>query len=108
MVQFLRLFEGKNWNYCEKLFTQILNFSQLFSREPFVYLMSLSSCSPQGNPRLCLSGSCLPSKRKPFPVAIVASVASVASIIIAVLVLIFVFRKKKPSTVGGNLQEKSY
>ncbi|CAL9244271.1 unnamed protein product [Arabidopsis halleri] len=60
---------------------------------------------PQGNPRLCLSGSCLPSKRKQFPVAIVASVASVASIIIAVLVLIFVFRKKKPSTVGGNLQE---
>ncbi|KAG7538577.1 Protein kinase-like domain superfamily, partial [Arabidopsis suecica] len=56
---------------------------------------------PQGNPRLCLSGSCLPSKRKPFPVAIVASAASVASIIIAVLVLIFVFRKKKPSTVGA-------
>ncbi|OAO96215.1 hypothetical protein AXX17_AT5G59050 [Arabidopsis thaliana] len=56
---------------------------------------------PQGNPRLCLSGSCLPSKRKPFPVAIVASVASVAIIIITVLVLIFLFRKKKPSTVGA-------
>ncbi|KAG2299759.1 hypothetical protein Bca52824_036231 [Brassica carinata] len=54
----------------------------------------------QGNPRLCLSGSCLPPKPKPFPVAIVASVASVAIIIIAVLVLTFVLRKKKPSIVG--------
>ncbi|CAH8297373.1 unnamed protein product [Eruca vesicaria subsp. sativa] len=55
----------------------------------------------EGNPRLCLSGSCLPPKPKPFPVAIVASVASVA-IIIAVLVLTFVIRKKKPSIVGGQ------
>ncbi|KAL0735187.1 hypothetical protein Bca4012_011397 [Brassica carinata] len=55
----------------------------------------------QGNPRLCLSGSCLPPKPKPFPVAIVASVASVAIIIIAVLVLTFVLRKKKPSIVGA-------
>ncbi|KFK27491.1 hypothetical protein AALP_AA8G390000 [Arabis alpina] len=55
----------------------------------------------QGNPRLCLSGSCLPPKPKPFPVVIVASVASVAIIIIAVLILVFVFRKKKPSTVGA-------
>ncbi|KAF8102418.1 hypothetical protein N665_0198s0122 [Sinapis alba] len=56
----------------------------------------------QGNPRLCLSGSCVPPKPKPFPVAIVASVASVAIIIIAVLVLTFVLRKKKPSTVGAQ------
>ncbi|VVB16611.1 unnamed protein product [Arabis nemorensis] len=54
----------------------------------------------QGNPRLCLSGSCLQPKPKPFPVAIVASVASVA-IIIVVLVLLFVFRKKRPATVGA-------
>ncbi|KAL0784923.1 hypothetical protein Bca101_001168 [Brassica carinata] len=65
---------------------------------------------PQGNPRLCASGSCLPPKTKPFPVAIVASVASALATIIAVLALIFIFRKKKPD-VGGNVQEtnsKSY
>ncbi|KAL0843541.1 hypothetical protein Bca101_016786 [Brassica carinata] len=52
---------------------------------------------PQGNPRLCDSGSCLPPKTKPFPVAIVASVASAVAIIVAVLALIFVFGKKKPA-----------
>ncbi|CAL9244273.1 unnamed protein product [Arabidopsis halleri] len=53
----------------------------------------------QGNPRLCLSGSCTEkNSKKKFPVVIVASVASVA-IIVAVLVLIFVLNKKKPSTV---------
>ncbi|KAF2612465.1 hypothetical protein F2Q70_00007796 [Brassica cretica] len=48
---------------------------------------------PQGNPRLCASGSCLPPKTKPFPVAIIASVASALAIIIAVLALILIFRK---------------
>ncbi|KAG2297305.1 hypothetical protein Bca52824_043974 [Brassica carinata] len=57
---------------------------------------------PQGNPRLCASGSCLPPKTKPFPVAIVASVASALATIIAVLALIFIFRKKKPDV--GALQ----
>ncbi|XP_023638620.1 probable LRR receptor-like serine/threonine-protein kinase PAM74 isoform X1 [Capsella rubella] len=52
----------------------------------------------QGNPGLCLSGSCTENSKKKFPVVIVASVASVA-IIVAVLVLIFVLNKKKPSTV---------
>ncbi|CAF2334974.1 unnamed protein product [Brassica napus] len=61
----------------------------------------------QGNPRLCLSGSCLPPKPKPFPVAIVASVASVAIIIVAVLVLTFVLRKKRPSIVGAQQRQPS-
>jgi hypothetical protein len=62
----------------------------------------------QGNPRLCLSGSCTEkNSKKKFPVVIVASVASVA-IIVAVLVIIFVLSKKKSSTVGGNLQEISH
>ncbi|OAO95441.1 hypothetical protein AXX17_AT5G59060 [Arabidopsis thaliana] len=52
----------------------------------------------QGNPKLCLSGSCTENSKKKFPVVIVASVASVA-IIVAVLVLIFVLNKKKASTV---------
>ncbi|CAN6862884.1 unnamed protein product, partial [Brassica oleracea] len=60
----------------------------------------------QGNPRLCLSGSCLPAKPKPFPVATFASVASVA-IIFAVLVLTFVVRKKKPSIVGAQQRPPS-
>ncbi|CAG7910522.1 unnamed protein product [Brassica rapa] len=55
---------------------------------------------PQGNPRLCLSDSCLPPKSKPFPVAIVASLASVA-IILVVLVLAFVLKKKKRSILGA-------
>jgi serine/threonine protein kinase len=55
----------------------------------------------QGNPRLCLSGSCTEkNSKKKFPVVIVASVASVA-IIVAVLVIIFVLSKKKSSTVGA-------
>ena len=61
----------------------------------------------QGNPKLCLSGSCTENSKKKFPVVIVASVASVA-IIVAVLVLIFVLNKKKASTVEGNLQEISH
>ncbi|XP_013716591.2 probable LRR receptor-like serine/threonine-protein kinase At5g59680 isoform X2 [Brassica napus] len=56
---------------------------------------------PQGNPRLCFSGSCLLPKPKPFPVAIVASLASVA-IILVLLVLTFVLRKKMLSIVGGR------
>ncbi|CAH8297321.1 unnamed protein product [Eruca vesicaria subsp. sativa] len=60
----------------------------------------------QGNPRLCLSGSCLPPKPKPFPVAIVASATSV-TIIIAVLVLTIVLRKKKPPTIGDQQQPPS-
>uniref|UniRef100_A0A0D3ECU1 Protein kinase domain-containing protein n=1 Tax=Brassica oleracea var. oleracea TaxID=109376 RepID=A0A0D3ECU1_BRAOL len=55
---------------------------------------------PQGNPRLCLSDSCIPPKSKPFPVAIVASLASVA-IILVVLVLAFVLKKKTRSILGA-------
>uniref|UniRef100_M4CR60 Protein kinase domain-containing protein n=1 Tax=Brassica campestris TaxID=3711 RepID=M4CR60_BRACM len=73
-----------------------------------VLKQNLSSCSTQENPRLCLSGSCLPPKSKPFPVAIVASTVSVA-IIIAVLILAFVLRKKKPSVVGvGYCNERDH
>ncbi|CAN7067396.1 unnamed protein product [Brassica rapa subsp. trilocularis] len=52
----------------------------------------------EGNPRLCLSGSCTKDSKKKFPLIIVASVASVA-IIVIVLVLVFVLKKKKPSSV---------
>ncbi|CAN6806529.1 unnamed protein product [Brassica oleracea] len=55
------------------------------------------------NPRLCASVSCLPPKTKPFPVATVASVASALAIIIAVLALIFIFRKKKPDVGVANV-----
>ncbi|KAL0750815.1 hypothetical protein Bca101_032818 [Brassica carinata] len=52
----------------------------------------------EGNPRLCLSGSCTKDSKKKFPLIIVASVASVA-IIVIVLVLVFVLKKKKQSSV---------
>ncbi|CAF2334991.1 unnamed protein product [Brassica napus] len=52
----------------------------------------------EGNPRLCISGSCTKDSKKKFPLIIVASVASVA-IIVIVLILVFVLKKKKPSSV---------
>nr|VDD32755.1 unnamed protein product [Brassica oleracea] len=61
----------------------------------------------EGNPRLCLSGSCTKDSKKKFPLIIVASVASVA-IIVIVLVLVFVLKKKKQSSVEGNFQEISH
>ncbi|ESQ42386.1 hypothetical protein EUTSA_v10012663mg [Eutrema salsugineum] len=54
----------------------------------------------EGNPRLCLSGSCRKPSKKKVLVPIVASVVS-AAIFIAVLVLSLVLRKKKSTTVEG-------
>ncbi|KAL0647076.1 hypothetical protein Bca4012_045367 [Brassica carinata] len=66
------------------------------------YIQNLTQLEtlPQGNPRLCLSDSCIPPKSKPFPVAIVASLASVA-IILVVLVLALVLKKKTRSILGA-------
>ncbi|KAJ4875129.1 putative LRR receptor-like serine/threonine-protein kinase [Raphanus sativus] len=61
----------------------------------------------QGNPGLCLSGSCLPPKPKSFPVAIIVSVLSVAISIIGILVLTLVLRKKNPSTVAAQRRPPS-
>ncbi|KAL0897394.1 hypothetical protein Bca101_081355 [Brassica carinata] len=52
----------------------------------------------QGNPNLCLSGSCNNKNKKVF-VPVIASVASVVAII-ALLVLFFIFRKKRPLSKG--------
>ncbi|KAF8084052.1 hypothetical protein N665_0736s0012 [Sinapis alba] len=52
----------------------------------------------QGNPNLCLSGSCN-NKNKKILVPVIASVASVLAII-ALLVLFFIFRKKRPLSEG--------
>uniref|UniRef100_A0A0D3BTZ0 non-specific serine/threonine protein kinase n=1 Tax=Brassica oleracea var. oleracea TaxID=109376 RepID=A0A0D3BTZ0_BRAOL len=52
----------------------------------------------QGNPNLCLSGSCNNNNEKVL-VPVIASVASVAALV-ALLVLIFVFRKKTPLAEG--------
>ncbi|KAH0886388.1 hypothetical protein HID58_062484 [Brassica napus] len=51
----------------------------------------------QGNPNLCLSGSCNNNKKVLVPV--IASVASVL-VLIALLVLFYIFRKKRPLSEG--------
>uniref|UniRef100_M4F3K7 Protein kinase domain-containing protein n=1 Tax=Brassica campestris TaxID=3711 RepID=M4F3K7_BRACM len=52
----------------------------------------------QGNPNLCLSGSCNNNKKVLVPV--IASVASVLALI-ALLVLFYIFRKKRPLSEGA-------
>ncbi|CAN7121938.1 BnaA02g06960D [Brassica napus] len=51
-----------------------------------------------GNPRLCLSGSCIKDSNKKLIVIVVVSVAAVV-ISVVVLVLVLVLKKKKPSSV---------
>ncbi|KAL1208519.1 Receptor-like protein kinase [Cardamine amara subsp. amara] len=56
--------------------------------------------SLEGNPRLCVSDSCIKPHKKKVLVPIVASVAS-AAIVIAVLILFLVLRKKRSTIVEG-------
>jgi len=69
-----------------------------FVRDDFAYSITFLFYSVQGNPNLCLSGSC---KNTKVLVPVFASLASLAALI-ALLALIFVLRRKKPVSKGIN------
>ncbi|CAN7018324.1 unnamed protein product [Brassica oleracea var. botrytis] len=62
-----------------------------------IYHLTFLFYGTQGNPNLCLSGSCNNNKKVLVPV--IASVASVL-VLIALLVLFYIFRKKRPLSEG--------